>query len=51
MPVGIDKVDFEAEVVVVIGRTIRAVEQADVWQNIAGVTMRPGRHRPQGAVA
>ncbi|WP_327730930.1 fumarylacetoacetate hydrolase family protein [Streptomyces sp. NBC_00487] len=38
VPVGIDKVDFEAEVVVVIGRTIRAVEQADVWQNIAGVT-------------
>jgi 2,4-didehydro-3-deoxy-L-rhamnonate hydrolase len=38
VPVGIDKTDFEAEVVVVIGRTMRAVEPADVWAGVAGVT-------------
>ena len=38
VPVGVDKVDFEAEVVVVIGRTMRSVEPADVWAGIAGVT-------------
>ncbi|MCG8970248.1 fumarylacetoacetate hydrolase family protein [Streptomyces sp. CL12-4] len=38
VPEGIDKTDFEAEVVIVIGRRMRAVEPADVWAGIAGVT-------------
>lgn len=38
VPEGIDKTDFEAEVVVVIGRTLRAVAPEEVWKGIAGVT-------------
>lgn len=35
---GIDKCDFEAEVVVVIGKRMRSVDPAEVWEGIAGVT-------------
>lgn len=38
VPEGFDKIDFEAEVVVVIGRAMRHVDPKDVWQGIAGVT-------------
>jgi 2-keto-4-pentenoate hydratase/2-oxohepta-3-ene-1,7-dioic acid hydratase in catechol pathway len=38
VPEGIDKCDFEAEVVVVIGRTMRSVAPGEVWDGIAGVT-------------
>jgi 2,4-diketo-3-deoxy-L-fuconate hydrolase len=38
VPEGIDKTDFEAEVVVVIGRTLRAVAAEAVWEGVAGVT-------------
>ncbi|MET9819067.1 fumarylacetoacetate hydrolase family protein [Streptomyces sp. NPDC006355] len=38
VPEGIDKCDFEAEVVVVIGRTMRSVAPEAVWEGIAGVT-------------
>lgn len=33
-----DKVDFEGEVAVVIGRTATAVDEADAWSHVAGVT-------------
>ncbi|EKX63644.1 fumarylacetoacetate hydrolase family protein [Streptomyces ipomoeae] len=38
VPEGIDKCDFEAEVVVVIGKAMRAVDPAEVWEGVAGVT-------------
>lgn len=38
IPPGRDEVDYEAEVVVVIGRRIRAIAPADVWSSIAGIT-------------
>lgn len=38
IPEGIDKTDYEAEVVVVIGQTMRTVATETVWQGIAGIT-------------
>ncbi|MDX3641566.1 fumarylacetoacetate hydrolase family protein [Streptomyces sp. MB09-02B] len=38
VPEGIDKCDFEAEVVVVIGKVLRAVPPEQVWAGVAGVT-------------
>ncbi len=37
IPPGREEVDYEAEVVIVIGRRIRGVAAADVWSNIAGI--------------
>ena len=37
LPRGRDQVDFEAELVVVVGRTCKAVAAADAWAQIAGV--------------
>ncbi|EME18540.1 fumarylacetoacetate (FAA) hydrolase [Rhodococcus triatomae BKS 15-14] len=34
-----NRVDWEAEVVVVVGRTARAVSRADAWSYVAGVTV------------
>ncbi|MBK9179648.1 MAG: fumarylacetoacetate hydrolase family protein [Acidimicrobiales bacterium] len=38
VPAGRDQVDFEAEIVVVVGRTMKAVAERDVWSHLAGVT-------------
>lgn len=38
VPVGREQVDYEAELVVVFGRRCRAVDAADAWSFIAGVT-------------
>ena len=38
VPSSLDRVDFEAEVVVAIGARLRNVEQERVWECIAGVT-------------
>src|SRR6266545_3877458 len=38
IPDGCSMVDYEAEIVVVVGRTMRAVPAHDVWRHVAGVT-------------
>ena len=38
VPAGLDQVDYEAELVVVFGRTCKAVAAADAWSHLAGVT-------------
>jgi len=39
IPVGTDAVDWEVELVLVIGRTARLVEVADAWDHVAGLTV------------
>jgi 2-keto-4-pentenoate hydratase/2-oxohepta-3-ene-1,7-dioic acid hydratase in catechol pathway len=38
VPAGRDRIDYEAELVIVFGRTCRAVPEADAWDQLAGVT-------------
>jgi 2,4-didehydro-3-deoxy-L-rhamnonate hydrolase len=38
VPVGRDMVDYEAEMVIVFGRTCRGATEADAWSYLAGVT-------------
>jgi len=38
LPADIGRVDYEAELVVVIGRTCRRVRESEVWDHIAGYT-------------
>ena len=38
IPPGLDMIDFETEVVVVIGRRCKGIEPAAVWDHVAGVT-------------
>jgi 2-keto-4-pentenoate hydratase/2-oxohepta-3-ene-1,7-dioic acid hydratase in catechol pathway len=38
VPAWFDRVDFEAEVVIVIGRTGKNISAADAWSHVAGVT-------------
>lgn len=38
VPAGRDEIDYEAEVVIVFGRTCRGATEADAWSYLAGVT-------------
>lgn len=39
LPRGYERIDMEAELVIVIGRPARAIAAADAWQHIAGYTL------------
>lgn len=39
VPVGLDQIDYEAELVIVFGRECKGASEADAWSYLAGVTV------------